>query len=53
MLLIGPLVAGRISTLTDFDYRECARKAVDGFLSVHRKPQGVQVTSARPESAGV
>ena len=31
MLLIGPLVAGRISTLTDFDYRECARKAVDGL----------------------
>ncbi|WP_099243978.1 TetR/AcrR family transcriptional regulator, partial [Mycobacterium sp. shizuoka-1] len=30
MLLIGPLVAGRISTLADFDYRECARAAVDG-----------------------
>ncbi len=37
MLLIGPLVAGRISTLADFDYRECARAAVDGFLAVHRK----------------
>ena len=69
MLPIGPLVAGRISMLTDFDYRECARKAVDGFLAVHRKPQGAQakssqraeaqsatgatVSSARPESAGV
>jgi len=31
-LLIGPLVVGRLSTLPDFDYRECARAAVDGFL---------------------
>ena len=45
MLLIGPLVVGRISTLADFDYRECARKAVDGFLAVHRKP-GAQGESA-------
>ena len=52
MLLIGPLVVGRISTLTDFDYRECARKAVEGFLAVHRKPAPPEVTSARPESAG-
>ncbi|TGD85712.1 TetR/AcrR family transcriptional regulator [Mycolicibacterium sp. CH28] len=51
MLLIGPLVAGRISTLADFDYRECARAAVDGFLAVHRKPIA-EITSARPESAG-
>ena len=29
-LLIGPLVLGRLSTLPDFDYRECARAAVDG-----------------------
>ena len=40
MLLIGPLVVGRISTLADFDYRDCARKAVDGFLAVHRKTEG-------------
>jgi len=61
MLLIGPLIGGRISTLTDFDFRECAREAVDGFLYVHRKPAGAQsveagpdeITSARPESAGV
>jgi AcrR family transcriptional regulator len=36
-LLIGPLLLGRVSTLSDFDYRECARAAVDGFLHVHRR----------------
>jgi hypothetical protein len=36
-LLIGPLVLGRLSTLPDFDYRECARAAVDGFLYVQRR----------------
>ncbi|EHB56336.1 TetR/AcrR family transcriptional regulator [Mycolicibacterium vinylchloridicum] len=50
MLLIGPLVAGRISTLADFDYRECARAAVDGFLAVNRVNE---ITSASSESAGV
>ncbi|MCX2934573.1 TetR/AcrR family transcriptional regulator [Mycobacterium sp. CVI_P3] len=50
MLLIGPLVAGRISTLADFDYRECARAAVDGFLAVHRANE---ITSASSGSAGV
>ena len=35
-LLIGPLVLGRLSTLPDFDYRECAHAAVDGFLHVQR-----------------
>jgi AcrR family transcriptional regulator len=35
-MLIGPLVLGRLSTLPDFDYRECARAAVDGFLHVQR-----------------
>ena len=35
-LLIGPLVLGRLSTLPDFDYRECALAAVDGFLHVQR-----------------
>jgi AcrR family transcriptional regulator len=34
-LLMGPVVLGRLSTLPDFDYRECARAAVDGFLYVH------------------
>lgn len=52
MLLIGPLVAGRISTLADFDYRDCARAAVDGFLAVHRRASG-EITSASSESAGV
>jgi AcrR family transcriptional regulator len=50
MLLIGPLVAGRISTLADFDYRECARAAVDGFLAVNRVNE---ITSASIESANV
>ncbi|MCV7179696.1 TetR/AcrR family transcriptional regulator [Mycolicibacterium sphagni] len=50
MLLIGPLVAGRISTLADFDYRKCARAAVDGFLAVNRVSE---ITSASSESAGV
>jgi AcrR family transcriptional regulator len=49
MLLIGPLVAGRISTLADFDYRECARAAVDGFLAVHRIGE---ITSTSSGSAG-
>lgn len=35
-LLIGPLALGRLSTLPDFDYQECARAAVDGFLYVQR-----------------
>lgn len=35
-LLIGPLALGRLSTLPDFDYAECARAAVDGFLHVQR-----------------
>jgi AcrR family transcriptional regulator len=51
-LLIGPLVLGRISTLADFDYQECARAAVDGFLHVFSKPLGDEITSASTESAG-
>lgn len=35
-LLVGPLVLGRFSTLPDFDYREAARAAVDGFLHVQK-----------------
>lgn len=38
-LLIGPLVLGRPSTLPDFDYRECAHAAVDGFLYVQGAPR--------------
>jgi len=46
-MLIGPLVLGRLSTLPDFDYRECALAAVDGFLYVQCH-QDVEAT----ESAG-
>jgi AcrR family transcriptional regulator len=49
-LLIGPLVLGRLSTLPDFDYRECALAAVDGFLHVQRA-QG-RASAATIESAG-
>lgn len=50
-LLIGPVVLGRLSTLPDFDYRECARAAVDGFLHVQRR-QNQPFNQARSESAG-
>lgn len=50
-MLIGPLVLGRLSTLPDFDYRECAHAAVDGFLHVQRT-QKAALTAARNESAG-
>lgn len=49
-LLIGPLVLGRMSTLPDFDYRECARAAVDGFLHVQRAHH--RASAANTESAG-
>ena len=38
-LLLGPIVLGKLSTLPNFDYREIAELAVDGFLATHaRKP---------------
>lgn len=49
-LLIGPLVLGRLSTLPDFNYRECALAAVDGFLHVQRAQK--RAGAARLESAG-
>ncbi len=49
-LLIGPLVLGRLSTLPDFDYRECALAAVDGFLHVQRAQR--RAGAATTESAG-
>lgn len=49
-LLIGPLVLGRLSTLPDFDYRECALAAVDGFLYVQRAHN--RAGAARAEPAG-
>jgi AcrR family transcriptional regulator len=50
-LLIGPLLLGRLSTLSDFDFSECARAAVDGFLHVYGKPTP-DVTAPSTESAG-
>jgi AcrR family transcriptional regulator len=49
-LLIGPAVLGRLSTLPDFDYRDCAQAAVDGFLHVQRR-QNDALNKARSESA--
>jgi AcrR family transcriptional regulator len=54
-MLIGPLVLGRLSTLPDFDYRECALAAVDGFLYVQRAAQAKSAkstTATSIESAG-
>jgi AcrR family transcriptional regulator len=50
-LLIGPLVLGRLSTLPDFDYRECALAAVDGFLHVQRAQRRADATSTEPAGA--
>ncbi|MBV8967023.1 MAG: TetR/AcrR family transcriptional regulator [Mycobacteriaceae bacterium] len=36
-LLTGPIMLGKLSTLAEFDYRECARAAVEGFLATHAK----------------
>jgi AcrR family transcriptional regulator len=49
-LLVGPVMLGRLSTLPDFDYRECARAAVDGFLHVQRT-QNKSLNAVRSESA--
>jgi len=37
VLLLGPIVLGKLSTLADFDYRVIAEVAVDGFLATHTK----------------
>lgn len=34
-LLVGPIVLAKLSTIPDFDYREIAEVAVDGFLATH------------------
>lgn len=44
-LLLGPIVLGKLSTLADFDYREVARVAVDGFLATHQAPGRVSAPS--------
>lgn len=48
-LLLGPLVAARLSTLPDIDYTESVRAAVEGFLHVYGKP----VSATNTGSAGV
>ena len=50
-LLIGPLAFGRISTLTEFDYRAVAVAAVDGFLKCFAKDRIAEITSASSGSA--
>ena len=55
-LLIGPLVLGRLSTLPDFDYLECALAAVDGFLHVQRRQTAGgawSATSTRSSAASI
>ncbi len=47
-LLFGPVVLGKLSTLADFDYRECARVAVEGFLATHAKSPD-ELPSARSQ----
>ena len=46
VLLLGPIVLGKLSTLPNFDYREIAVAAVDGFLATHR------ISGANTGSAG-
>ncbi|HEX2284750.1 MAG TPA: TetR/AcrR family transcriptional regulator [Mycobacterium sp.] len=49
-LLIGPLAFGRISTLTEFDYRAVAIAAVDGFLKCFAK-EPINESSNEPAGA--
>jgi AcrR family transcriptional regulator len=44
-LLLGPILLGKLSTLTDFDYRAVARLAVDGFLATHQGSSGTTAGS--------
>lgn len=39
-LLLGPIVLGRLSMVSEFDYAACASAAVDGFLATHRRATG-------------
>ena len=50
-LLLGPIASASVSTLPDFDYREVAVAAVDGFLPRHRK-KADGLSAASSESAG-
>lgn len=44
-LLLGPILLGKLSTLAEFDYREVARAAVDGFLATHPRSGGTTAPS--------
>jgi AcrR family transcriptional regulator len=51
-LLLGPIVLGKLSTFPDFDYRELAVAAVDGFLATHGgRAAGVSATNTGPAGA--
>ena len=50
-LLIGPAVLGRLSTLPDFDYRDCAQAAVMAFCTCSAC-RTRRSTKPRNESAG-
>jgi hypothetical protein len=45
-LLLGPIALGKPSTLPDFDYREIAVSAVEGFLATHPKSTGLSAASS-------
>lgn len=48
-LLFGPILLGKLSTLTEFDYHECACAAVDGFLAVYgKRPNALAATNFGP-----
>jgi AcrR family transcriptional regulator len=44
-LLLGPILLGKLSTLAEFDYRDVARAAVDGFLATHPRTAGITAAS--------
>lgn len=52
-MMLGPLVTAKLSTLADFEYGECVRAAVDGFLHVYGKPhpEGAPSDGAQSEDA--
>jgi hypothetical protein len=46
-LLLGPIALAKLSTLPNFDYRDIAVFAVDGFLATHgRKTEGLSEASS-------
>jgi len=49
VLLLGPLVTAKLSTLVDVDYNEAVHAAVAGFLHVYRR---TELSAASTESEG-